>query len=37
MSYFIKATNDQTFKVIFAPKKNRKPLKELIKRSLKND
>ena len=36
MSYFIKATNDQMFKAIFAPKKNRKLLKELIKRSLKN-
>ena len=36
MSNFIKATNDQMFKAIFTPKKNRKLLKELIKRSLKN-
>lgn len=33
---FYKATNDQMFKAIFTPKKNRKLLKEFIKRSLKN-
>ena len=35
MSNFIKATNDQMFKAIFTPRKNRELLKEFIKRSLK--
>ena len=32
---FYKATNDQVFKAIFTPKRNRDLLKEFIKRSLK--